>query len=225
MGPADARLLIVEDDTKLLRALTVGLEREGYSVESAESGDLALDLAAARSYDAIVLDLMLPVVDGYTVCRSLRRAGQWTPVLMLTARTAVADRIRGLDAGADDYLVKPFDFGELLARLRALLRRGPAERPAVMSIGELVIDSGTRVVRNAGEEVELTAREYDLLEVLARTPGRVVSRSELLAEIWADYDGSPNIIDVYVGYLRKKLGRAVIRTVRGSGFVLEAPSP
>jgi DNA-binding response OmpR family regulator len=145
------------------------------------------------------------------------------PVLMLTARTGVADRIRGLDAGADDYLVKPFDFGELLARLRALLRRGPVERPAIVSIGDLVIDSDTRVVTRAGEEIELTAREYDVLVFLAHHPGRVVSRSELLDEIWSEYEGSPNIIDVYVGYLRKKLGRTLIRTVRGSGFVLEAP--
>jgi DNA-binding response OmpR family regulator len=142
---------------------------------------------------------------------------------MLTARTAVHDRIRGLDAGADDYLVKPFDFGELLARLRALLRRGPVERPAIVSIGDLVIDSDTRVVTRAGEEIELTAREYDVLAFLARQPGRVVSRSELLEQIWEDSDGSPNVIDVYVGYLRKKLGRTLIRTVRGSGFVLEAP--
>ena len=143
------------------------------------------------------------------------------PVLMLTARTDVTDRIRGLDDGADDYLVKPFDFGELLARLRALLRRGPIERPPIMAIGDLRIDAGTRVVTRSGAEIELTAREYDVLEFLARRPGRVVSRSELLDEIWSDYEGSPNIIDVYVGYLRKKLGRALIRTVRGSGFVLE----
>jgi two-component system, OmpR family, response regulator len=215
------RLLIVEDDTKLVRVLTLGLEREGYAVDAAESGDLALELAEATDYDAIVLDLMLPGVDGFAVCRALRRAGRSMPVLMLTARTGVADRIRGLDAGADDYLVKPFDFGELLARLRALLRRGPVDRPTIVSIGDLRIDSGTRVVTRAGEEIELTAREYDVLELLARQPGRVVSRAELLDEIWADYDGSPNIIDVYVGYLRKKLGRALIRTVRGSGFVLE----
>jgi two-component system OmpR family response regulator len=215
------RLLIVEDDTKLVRVLTLGLEREGYAVDAAESGDLALELAEATDYDAIVLDLMLPGVDGFAVCRALRRAGRSMPVLMLTARTGVADRIRGLDAGADDYLVKPFDFGELLARLRALLRRGPVDRPAIVSIGDLRIDSGTRVVTRAGEEIELTAREYDVLALLARQPGRVVSRAELLDEIWADYDGSPNIIDVYVGYLRKKLGRALIRTVRGSGFVLE----
>jgi len=215
------RLLLVEDDTKLVRALTVGLEREGYVVDAAESGDLAMELARATDYEGVVLDLMLPGIDGFTVCRQLRSEGRWMPVLMLTARTDVTDRIRGLDAGADDYLVKPFDFGELLARLRALLRRGPIERPSTMAIGDLRIDAGTRVVTRAGEEIELTAREYDVLEFLARRPGRVVSRSELLDEIWSDYEGSPNIIDVYVGYLRKKLGRALIRTVRGSGFVLE----
>ena len=215
------RLLLVEDDTKLVRALTLGLEREGYVVDAAESGDLAMELARATDYEGVVLDLMLPGIDGFTVCRQLRSEGRWMPVLMLTARTDVTDRIRGLDAGADDYLVKPFDFGELLARLRALLRRGPIERPSTMAIGDLRIDAGTRVVTRAGEEIELTAREYDVLEFLARRPGRVVSRSELLDEIWSDYEGSPNIIDVYVGYLRKKLGRALIRTVRGTGFVLE----
>jgi two-component system OmpR family response regulator len=219
---AETRLLIVEDDAKLVRALTVGLEREGYVIDAAESGDEALGLAEAADYDAIVLDLMLPGMDGFAVCEALRREGRWMPVLMLTARTGVSDRIRGLDAGADDYLVKPFDFGELLARLRALLRRGPVERPSIVLIGDLQIDSATRVVTRAGEAIELTAREYDVLAFLARQPGRVVSRSELLEEIWNDYDGSPNIIDVYVGYLRRKLGRALIRTVRGAGFVLEA---
>jgi len=217
------RLLLVEDDTKLVRALTLGLEREGYVVDAAESGDLAMELARATDYEGVVLDLMLPGIDGFTVCRQLRSEGRWMPVLMLTARTDVTDRIRGLDAGADDYLIKPFDFGELLARLRALLRRGPIERPPVIAIGDLRIDADTRVVTHAGAEIELTAREYDVLVFLARHPGRVVSRSELLDEIWSDYEGSPNIIDVYVGYLRRKLGRALIRTVRGSGFVLEAP--
>jgi len=215
------RLLLVEDDTKLVRALTLGLEREGYVVDAAESGDLAMELARATDYEGVVLDLMLPGIDGFTVCRQLRSEGRWMPVLMLTARTDVTDRIRGLDAGADDYLIKPFDFGELFARLRALLRRGPIERPPVIAIGDLRIDADTRVVTHAGAEIELTAREYDVLVFLARHPGRVVSRSELLDEIWSDYEGSPNIIDVYVGYLRKKLGRALIRTVRGSGFVLE----
>ena len=215
------RLLLVEDDTKLVRALTLGLEREGYVVDAAESGDLAMELARATDYEGVVLDLMLPGIDGFTVCRQLRSEGRWMPVLMLTARTDVTDRIRGLDAGADDYLIKPFDFGELLARLRALLRRGPIERPPVIAIGDLRIDAETRVVTRDGQEIELTGREYDVLEFLARRAGRVVSRSELLDAIWSDYEGSPNIIDVYVGYLRKKLGRALIRTVRGSGFVLE----
>jgi two-component system OmpR family response regulator len=221
VAQTDTRLLLVEDDTKLVRALTVGLEREGYAVDAAESGDAALALAAANDYEAVVLDLMLPGIDGFTVCRQLRNEGRWMPVLMLTARTDVGDRIRGLDAGADDYVVKPFDFGELLARLRALLRRGPVELRAIVAIGDLQIDAATRVVTHAGEEIELTAREFDVLEFLARRPGRVVSRSQLLDEIWSDYEGSPNIIDVYVGYLRKKLGRGVIRTVRGLGFVLE----
>jgi two-component system OmpR family response regulator len=216
------RLLLVEDDTKLVRALTVGLEREGYAVDAAESGDAALALAADVDYEAIVLDLMLPGIDGFTVCRQLRNEGRWMPVLMLTARTHVTDRIRGLDAGADDYLVKPFDFGELLARLRALLRRGPAEPRGILAIGDLRIDAAAHLVTRAGEEIELTAREFDVLAFLARRPGQVVSRAELLDEIWSDYEGSPNIIDVYVGYLRKKLGRAMIRTVRGLGFVLEA---
>jgi two-component system, OmpR family, response regulator len=219
--PSEMHLLIVEDDMKLVRALRLGLRREGYEVDVAESGAEALAHADQNGYDAVVLDIMLPDLDGFAVCEALRRRKHWMPVLMLTARTGVEDRIRGLDAGADDYLIKPFDFGELLARLRALLRRGPVERPAIVSIGDLRIDSTTRVVSRAGEEIELTAREYDVLEFLARQPGRVLSRSELLDQIWDDYEGSPNIVDVYVGYLRKKLGRRLIRTVRGAGFVLE----
>jgi two-component system OmpR family response regulator len=217
------RLLVVEDDVKLARALHRGLEQEGYAVDLALTGDDALAHAGTTDYDAIVLDLMLPGRDGFSVCEALRGERDWVPVLMLTARTSVRDRIRGLDAGADDYLVKPFDFGELLARLRTLMRRGPAEEPAaVLEIGDLVVDTVTRVVTGGGREVELTAREFSVLEFLARRPGRVVSRAELLDHVWDEnYDGSPNIIDVYVGYLRKKLGRGLIRTVRGSGFVLE----
>jgi two-component system OmpR family response regulator len=221
MAESDTRLLLVEDDTKLVRALTVGLEREGYAVDAAESGDEALTLSAANGYDAVVLDIMLPGIDGFTVCRRLRSEGRWMPVLMLTARTDVGDRIRGLDAGADDYLIKPFDFGELVARLRALLRRGPVEARAIVAIGDLRIDAATRVVTGSAGEIELTAREFDVLDFLARRHGRVVSRADLLGEIWSDYEGSPNIVDVYVGYLRKKLGRDVIRTIRGEGFVLE----
>jgi two-component system OmpR family response regulator len=216
------RLLVVEDDVKLARALRRGLEQEGYAVDLAVSGDDALEHAAQTVYDAIVLDLMLPGRDGFAVCEALRDGERWVPVLMLTARGSVRDRIRGLDAGADDYLVKPFDFGELLARLRALMRRGPAERAPVLEIGDLSVDPETRVVTGNGQEVELTAREFSVLELLARRAGQVVSRAELLDEVWEEnYEGSPNIVDVYVGYLRKKLGRRLIRTVRGSGFTLE----
>jgi two-component system OmpR family response regulator len=219
-------LLVVEDDRKLARALERGLEREGYDVDVAYTGEDALSQAGDHDYDAVVLDVMLPGVDGFSVCEELRRRPGWLPVLMLTARADVADRIRGLDAGADDYLVKPFDFGELLARLRALVRRSPTERPAALEVGDLRLDSATRTVTRAAREVELTAREYEVLELLVRHAGRVVSRPRLLEEIWADdYDGSANIVDVYVGYLRKKLedpsGPRLIRTVRGVGFVLE----
>ena len=217
------RLLIVEDDAKLLRALARGLRQEGYEVDVTQDGEEALSLATDTEYDAVVLDLMLPALDGFAVCESLRRRERWMPVLMLTARTSVGDRIRGLDAGADDYLVKPFDFGELLARLRALLRRAPAERGGIVTIGDLRLDSATRVVTQAGIEVELTAREFEFLEFVETRHCDVVSRAELLEQVWdGHYDGSPNIIDVYVGYLRRKLGRDVIRTVRGSGFVLES---
>jgi two-component system OmpR family response regulator len=220
------RLLVVEDDPKLVRALERGLEAEGYDVDVAYTGEDALSQADQQDYDAVVLDVMLPGVDGFAVCEELRRRPDWLPVLMLTARAEVADRIRGLDAGADDYLVKPFDFGELLARLRALVRRSPTERGAPLEVGELRLDSATRTVTRAGREVELTAREFQVLELLARRAGTVVSRPQLLEEIWDDdCDGSANVVDVYIGYLRKKLedpaGPQLIRTVRGVGFVLE----
>jgi two-component system, OmpR family, response regulator len=227
------KLLLVEDDAKLVRALERGLAREGYAIDVARDGHDALRQAGAREYDAIVLDVMLPGPDGFAVCETLRLQGSRTPVLMLTARADVRDRIRGLNGGADDYLVKPFDFGELVARLRALTRRSPAapasepaQTGAVTSFGDLHIDAERYVVTRAGSSVELSARELAVLQCLARHPGRVVSRSELLEEVWgADFDRSSNLVDVYVGYLRKKLerpsGRRLIRTVRGTGFVLE----
>jgi DNA-binding response OmpR family regulator len=226
-GTPTMRLLVVEDDRKLVRALERGLAREGYAVDVAFTGEEALSRASAVEYDAVVLDVMLPGVDGFSVCEALRRHPRWVPVLMLTARADVADRIRGLDAGADDYLVKPFDFGELLARLRALARRTPQERPAEVEVGELRLDPATRTVRRAGREVGLTAREFEVLDLLARHGGQVVSRQQVLDEVWDDgYDGSANIVDVYVGYLRKKLedplGPRLIRTVRGVGFLLES---
>jgi DNA-binding response OmpR family regulator len=224
---ATMSLLLVEDDRKLVGALERGLRLEGYEVDVALSGEEALAQATTGEYDAVILDVMLPGIDGFEVCEVLRREHRLVPVLMLTARADVADRIRGLDAGADDYVVKPFDFGELLARLRALTRRGATERLPVHEVGDLRLDPATRIVSRAGREVGLTAREFDVLELLARNDGQVVTRKQMLEQIWDDeYDGSPNVVDVYVGYLRKKLddpsGRQLIRTVRGVGFVLES---
>ena len=224
MAEPPLRLLVVEDDRKLVTALQRGLQLEGYDVDVAYSGEDALAKASIDGYDAVVLDVMLPGVDGFEVCEALRRDQRWLPVLMLTARADVADRIRGLDAGADDYLVKPFDFGELLARLRALTRRGVAEPSAGVEAGDLSLDPGTRTASLRGRAIELTAREFEVLELLARHAGEVVTRRQLLEEIWHDgYDGSPNVVDVYVGYLRRKLDDpSLIRTVRGVGFVLES---
>jgi two-component system OmpR family response regulator len=218
--------LIVEDDLKLARSLERGLRSDGYAVDLAASGSDALLQAHVYDYDAVILDVMIPAPDGVEVCRALRADGHWVPVLMLTARDGVGDRIRGLDAGADDYLVKPFDYGELIARLRALVRRGAPERPAILRVGDLEVDPAARTVIRAGRAVELTAREFALLEFLMRRAGEVVSRSELLEHVWdQNFTGSSNIVDVYVGYLRRKLeepfGRPLIRTVRGAGYVLE----
>jgi two-component system OmpR family response regulator len=221
------RILLVEDEVKMARAIRRGLEQEGYSVDSAPDGDEGLYKATEWDYDAIVLDVLLPGIDGFEVCRRLRRAGRWAPVLMLTARDAVGDRISGLDAGADDYLVKPFAFGELLARLRALIRRGRPERPAVLSVGDLALDPAAHAVTRAGRPVPLSAREFALLEFLMRHAGEVVTRGAILEHVWdMNYDGFSNVVDVYVGYLRRKLerpaGGARIRTVRGVGYALEA---
>jgi two-component system, OmpR family, response regulator len=220
------RVLLVEDDVKLAGALQRGLQREGYVVDVAATGDEALRQVDVYDYDAVVLDVMLPGIDGFTVCDELRRRELRMPVLMLTARDSVSDRIKGLDAGADDYLVKPFDFGELLARLRAVLRRGPSERPSVIKVGDLRIDPAAHLVTRDGRQVELTAREFAVLEFLASNAGKVVSRTALLEHVWDEnYYGSTNVVDVYVGYLRKKLerpfDRRLIRTVRGVGFLLE----
>jgi two-component system OmpR family response regulator len=220
------RVLVVEDEVKMARAIRRGMEQEGYAVDTALDGDEGLHMVIENDYDAIVLDVMLPGIDGFEVCRRLRARGRWAPVLMLTARDTVPDRIEGLDAGADDYLVKPFAFGELLARLRALIRRGAVERPAVLQVGDLVLDPAAHSVTRARRQVELSAREFALLEFLMRHPGEVVSRTAILEHVWDyNYDGLSNVVDVYVGYLRRKLeqpfGRTLIRTVRGVGYALE----
>jgi two-component system OmpR family response regulator len=221
------RILVVEDELKMARAITRGLQNEGYAVEAVHNGDDAVFWATEQEFDAIVLDVMLPGKDGFTVCRELRAAGVQTPVLMLTARSGVEDRIGGLDAGADDYLVKPFAFGELLARLRALMRRGPAERAPEIVVGDIVIDPAAHTVTRAGKPIDLSPREFTLLEYLAHRAGEVVTRSDILDHVWHyDYDGMSNVVDVYVGYLRKKLEQPfrskVIKSVRGVGYMLEA---
>jgi two-component system, OmpR family, response regulator len=221
------RLLLVEDDAKLARAVVRGLRHEGYAVDVVGDGDAALTQAAVWEYDGIVLDVMLPNRDGFDVCRTLRERDCWAPILMLTARGQVGDRIRGLDVGADDYLAKPFDFGELLARLRALVRRAPPQRPARVQVGDLVVDPATHEVARAGVAVALTAREFGVLEYLARHAGEAVTRATLLDHVWDEnFEGSTNVVDVYVGYLRKKLeqpfDRSLIRTIRGVGYALEA---
>ncbi|HEY3373624.1 MAG TPA: response regulator transcription factor [Candidatus Aquicultor sp.] len=221
------RILVVEDQLKMARSICRGLERESYAVDVAADGNDALFWALEREYDAIVLDIMLPGQDGFSICEELREKGCWTPVLMLTARNAVEDRIKGLDVGADDYLVKPFAFGELLARLRALLRRGPQERPAVLTFADIVLNPAAHSVSRAGRMIELSSREFALLEFLMRRPDEVVTRTQILDHVWDyNYDGLSNVVDVYIGYLRKKLEKPFdtpfIRAVRGVGYILES---
>jgi len=219
------RILIVEDEPKLARLLARGLDEEGHAVDVAATGEDALWMAGAAPYDAIVLDVMLPGLDGFGVCRALRERKVWTPVLMLTARDAVEDRIQGLDSGADDYLLKPFAFTELLARLRALVRRGHTERPTQLEAGDLRLDPATRRVWRADTEIELSAKEFALLEVFLRHAGEVLSRVQLLDGAWdMAFESRSNVIDVYVRYLREKVdrpfGRRALETVRGVGYRL-----
>jgi two-component system, OmpR family, response regulator len=220
------RVLVVEDEVKMAGLLKRALEEEGYAVDVAGRGEDALWFGTENPYDAIVLDVMLPDLDGFEVSRRLRQAGRWSPVLMLTARDAVADRVAGLDAGADDYLTKPFSFAELLARLRALVRRGAAERPPVLLVGDLSLDPARRTVARDGTAIDLTAREFALLECLMRHAGEVLTRTQLIEHVWDfAYDGDSNVVDVYIRYLRNKVdrpfGRDSIRTVRGAGYRLE----
>jgi two-component system OmpR family response regulator len=220
------RLLVVEDDPGMAGLLTRSLQREGYAVDTAANGADALWSATENEYDGVVLDAMIPAPDGFEVCRQLRADGRWAPVLMLTARDGVPDRVRGLDAGADDYLVKPFALAELLARVRSLTRRGPLERPAVLEVGDLTLDPASRVVQRGKVEVELSPKEFALLHELMRRPGEALSRTHLIDHVWDfAYDGGSNVVEVYIRYLREKLdrpfGRETIRTVRGAGYRLD----
>jgi two-component system OmpR family response regulator len=221
------RVLIVEDEVKMAGLIRRGLREEGLSADVAVKGEDALWMAGSTSYDAIVLDVMLPGIDGFETCRRLRGDGVWSPVVMLTARAAVEDRIAGLDGGADDYMTKPFSFGELLARLRALARRGPVGQATVLEVGDLRLDPATRRVWRGEREIDLTAKEFGLLESFMRRPGEVLSRLHLLEHAWDyDYENRSNVIDVYVRYLRDKVdrpfGRDSIETVRGVGYRLRS---
>ena len=221
------RVLIVEDELRMAALIHRGLLKEGLSPDVAGTGEDAIWMAQAVEYDAIVLDVMLPGISGFETCRKLRNNGVWAPVLMLTARDSVEDRVAGLDTGADDYLVKPFAFAELLARLRALARRGELERPAVLEVGDLRLDPATREVTRGGNEIRLSAKEFALLETFMRRPGEVLSRLHLLEHAWDfAYDNRSNVVDVYVRHLRLKIdepfGRCSLETVRGAGYRLRA---
>jgi len=219
------RLLLIEDDVRMAAAIRRGLRAEGIVVDATARGADALRMARATEYDAILLDVMLPDADGFETCRRLRAEGRWAPLVMLTARDAVDDRVRGLDAGADDYLTKPFSLAELLARLRALARRGPVERPVELQAGTLRLDPATRQVWRGGEEIELSTREFALLETFMRRPGMVLSQLQLLDAAWdLGYEQRSNVVEVYVRYLREKVDRPFglrsLETVRGVGYRL-----
>lgn len=221
------RVLVVEDQIKMAGLIKRGLTAEGGVADLAERGEDALWMAAANHYDVVVLDVMLPGIDGLETCRRLREAGDWTPVLLLTAREAVEERVAGLDGGADDYLTKPFAFAELTARLRALVRRGPRERPAVLRVGSLSLDPATRRVWRGDTEISLSAKEYLLLETFMRSPDEVLTRLQLLERAWDyEYENRSNVVDVYVRYLREKIDRPFgvesIQTLRGAGYRLRS---
>ncbi|HZF38853.1 MAG TPA: response regulator transcription factor [Blastocatellia bacterium] len=221
------RILLVEDEPAAAQMLAKGLREQSYAVDVAKDGETAIYQAGVNDYDLVILDVMLPLKDGFEVCRELRAEGLAFPILMLTARDAPPDRVAGLDTGADDYLTKPFDFHELLARLRALLRRGPVLRPETVKIADLSIDTRARRVRRGGRQIELTAKEYALLEYLARRAGEVVSRADIAEHVWEEnFDPFSNLIEVYVQRLRRKIdeGHAprLLRTRRGEGYILAA---
>jgi DNA-binding response OmpR family regulator len=221
------RILVVEDEQRMAAGLRAGLEAEGFAVDVASNGVDGLWLARERPPDAIVLDIMLPGLNGYVICRTLRAEEIWTPILMLTAKDGEWDQVEALDTGADDYLTKPFSHAVLVARLRALLRRGTAERPAILAAGDLRLDPAARRAWRGQTELDLTTRETALLEFLLRRRGEVLSKHEILTHVWDfAFDGDPNIVEVYIGHLRRKVdrpfGRTAIRTLRGAGYRLEA---
>ncbi len=218
-------VLVVEDEVKMAALIRRGLSEQGLTVDVADTGEHAVGMARSSTYDAIVLDVVLPGIDGFETCRQLRQEGIWSPVLMLTARGALEDRIAGLDGGADDYLTKPFAFAELLARLRALVRRGQSQRLAIVEVGELRLDSATHQVWRGETEIELSAKEFGLFEAFMRRPGHVLTRSQLLDQAWEyDFEHRSNVIEVYIRYLRRKIdvpfGVKSLETVRGAGYRL-----
>lgn len=222
------RVLVVEDERRIADFIGKGLTEQGYAVDIACDGEDALDWADVAEFDVIILDVMLPRRDGIEVCRTLRQRGMRTPILMLTARDAVEDRVRGLDSGADDYLVKPFAFAELLARLRALTRREPAVLGSVLRVGDLVLDTTTRLASRQGQRIDLTNKEYALLEYLMRHPNQVLTRTMIAEHVWNyDFDSATNVIDVHIRYLRRKVDdpfpTKLIHTVRGAGYRISAP--
>ncbi|MEM9948690.1 MAG: response regulator transcription factor [Cyanobacteria bacterium P01_D01_bin.36] len=224
------RVLVVEDDEGIARFVHQGLSEAGYAVDIAPDGRQGMDYAASADYDAIVLDVLLPEIDGISLLRALREQGSQTPVLLLTARDTVEDRVLGLNTGADDYLVKPFDFSELLARLRALLRRPPLQMDSLLQVGDLEMDTIQRWVKYCDRTIELSPREYSLLEYLMRHPNQVLSRTQIAQHVWSfDFYGDYKVIDVYIGYLRRKLNReapnALIHTVRGVGYRIGDDTP
>ena len=221
------RVLVVEDEVRLADALRRGLAADGFAVDVAYDGEDGLGKAREGSYDAVILDVMLPKLSGYRVCRALRAEGNWVPVLMLSAKDGEYDQADGLDIGADDYLTKPFSYVVLLARLRALARRGAPTRPAVLAAGDLSLDPASREVERAGVKIQLTAREFALLEYLMRRADEAVPKTEIIEHVWDEfYDGDANVVEVYVGYLRRKIdapfGRQSLQTVRGVGYRLTA---
>jgi DNA-binding response OmpR family regulator len=224
------RILIVEDEERLVELLRLGLVEQGYAVDAATDGNAGLDLARGNSYDAIILDIMLPGLNGYRVCAALRDEGIWTPILMLTAKSGEYDHAEALDTGADDFLAKPFSFVVLLAHVRALMRRSGRERPAILSAGDLRLDPATRRCFRGDVEIELSPRQFSLLEYLMRQGGDVCSKSDIIEHVWdQSFDGDPNIVEVYVGHLRRRIdapfGRQSLQTVRGSGYRVAPDGP